>query len=244
MEWPHPVLNPSGLIRSLALTTYPALLLERTLRHVGTPGPLCVLHDVVLATHPARLHRAPGPRNTGFDFVGGRAWRMALLPRAYELLTLCSPEEPETAALAVIGLILGGLAPGGDLLGPPPTRQTVARRLAALYAQWHDEWTRFGLTSAEFARIRQISTQCAAPQVDVPNPARGTTAVLGKAAYAVDRPGTVGTECDGVVHLPTWADPDLAPEIARVHLERAVSSHKPPVLHRLSVRTMAFASTV
>ena len=175
MEWPHPVLNPSGLIRSLAL---------------------------------------------------------------------CSPEEPETAALAVIGLILGGMAPGGDLLGPPPAPQTVVHRLAALYAQWHDEWTRFGLTSAEFARIRQISTQCAAPQVDVPNPAWGRTAVLRQAAYAVDRPGAVGTECDGVVHLPTWADPDLAPEIARIHLEGAVISHKPPVVDRLSGRTLAFASPV
>ena len=223
MEWSQRSASPSELIRALALPPYPALMLQRALRRIHEPGPLCVLHDVVLDSHPARLHLAPGAPTTAFHFPGGRAWRMALLPRAHELLTLRSPEPPETHASTVIGLILGALAPGGDLLGPPPPRKTVYRRLATLSAEWYDDWADLGLTPAQKVCIRQVTFRCVAPQLHLPDPVWGPVAVLQMAMYAIDRPGAVGYE-NGLVRLPAWADPDLPREAARILLFHAFRS--------------------
>ena len=241
MEWSHRNLDPSGLIRALSLPSYPACMLQRTLRRVEEPGPLCVLDDVVLATHPARLHGAPGPRRTGFGFPGGRAWRMALLPRAHELLSLNSLESPETIGSTVIGLILGALAPGGDLLGPPPTPITVSGRLANLSARWYADWADLGLTLTQQEWIKQVSFHCAAPQVEIPDPVLGMAALVRLAAYAVDQPGAV-VRSHGMVHLPIWADPDLPSDVARVHLLHSLRTPVAPVDHRPTARALSVSA--
>lgn len=239
MESSHPLVSPSGLIRSLALPPYPSFALEQALNRIERPGPLCVLHDVILDSHPARLRRAAGPRDTAFECRGGRAWRMALLPRAYTLLTLRSPDDRDTAAATITGLILGALAPGDDLLGPTPSSEMVRQRLTALSAVWQHDWVDLGLTHADEAWIWQVAMECVAPRMHVPEPVWGPTAVIRLAAYAVDQPGAVRYG-EGVVHLPRWADPDLPLGLARLHLRRAVSRAEAPLVTRLADRGIPF----
>ena len=221
MEWSHRSSDPSELLRALALPPYPELMLVRALRRIHEPGPLAVLHDAVLDSHPARLNRAPGPRSTSFNRPGGRSWRMALLPRAHELLMLRSPDAPERAACTIVGLILGGLAPGGDLLSTTPGPDAVSRRLHHLSRTWGDDWAALGLSRDEEAWIRAVCLACVLPQVDLPHPIWGPWAVVRTVAHAVDRPGTIelgaGTAC-----LPAWADPDMPKEAAREELRHTL----------------------
>ena len=223
MEWSHRNSDPSGLIRALALPRYPALMLVRALRRMDEPGPLGVLRDVVLDSHPARLNRAPGPRSTSFNTPGGRSWRMALLPRAYELLTLRRPVAPEYTACTIVGLILGGLAPGGDLLSTTPGPDAVSRRLHHLSRTWGDDWAALGLSRDQEALIREVCLACVLPQVHLPHPLWGPWAVVRMVAHAVDRPGKIELGAETACLL-AWADPDMPKAAAREEFLRTLTT--------------------